>query len=214
MLHLWLRLPKRFSLSLLLSVQSCCRAQRVELEKIEAIAISFVSSKRFFTCLQLCLQQASTWAYISPFAWVYVCVCYLQHVPRIWYAVCHCQPLPACSGNALSRRHNLIGPQGSCHAPYIHTYIYLVPSDCLQFYACITAAAEGFVVLFALLATKVARKIYKKGSRKKEKVILLILFPFCCCWQLLRLKVHSFDSSAFAFKSFKLVAWLKRNAIR
>lgn len=108
----------------------------------------------------------------------------------------HCRPALAThyQGDIIS-----LAPGGHVMLPtYIHTY--LVPSDCLQFYACITAAAEGFVILFALLATKVAGKTNKKGSRKRESHFVNTLSLSCCCWQLLCLKVHSFDSSAFAFE--------------
>lgn len=135
---------------------------RAQLSWTKTVAISFGSSKRFFACLQLRLELV-----LCLFTCCRCC-CWAggTYYARIWYAVWLWQLLPAsffCQ-LSLSRRHNLIGPQGPCHGPYLTPPASLsvcLPA-CLQFYACIMAA-KG-LVLFALLATNKQKQQQKRKS--------------------------------------------------
>lgn len=108
----------------------------------------------------------------------------------------HCRPALAThyQGDIIS-----LAPGGHVMLPtYIHTYISSILTVC-NFMLVSRQRQRVLSFCSQCLQQKLQEKQTKKTA-EKEKVILLILFPFCCCWQLLRLKVHSFDSSAFAFE--------------
>lgn len=153
---------------------------RAQLSWKKTVAISFGISKRFFACLQLRLELVCLFTCCR-------CCCWAggTYYARIWYAVWLWQLLPAsffCQ-LSLSRRHNLIGPQGPCHGPYLAPPASL--SACLQFYACIMAA-KG-LVLFALLATKVAQT--NRNNNKRESHSVNTVYS-CCVWRFTPLTVQ------------------------
>lgn len=112
---------------------------RAQLSWKKTVAISFGSSKRFFACLQLRLELVLCLLTCCR------CCCWAggTYYARIWYAVWLWQLLPASFfffQLSLSRRHNLIGPQGPCHGPY------LAPSACQS--VCLSACVLAILCLY------------------------------------------------------------------